>query len=299
VIVCYKEASLDPLQNTSPGLTTVQWRDTPVNQPENALLGIMFESLYDFGNSFPWVVSNASHWIYAGTGLQNGQQIPGLIGYEYDRVWNNGRTPANLQVLATSPVVDYQGVSSTHNASLYVAPSGAMVFSAGTNYFPWKVDANEYQDHVADSRAQRIVLNVLAGMTNPTSLTPVPTATHTPTRTPSPTATPPPACTPRPSVRVAAEPSGGGRLQVGVTAGAGAGISLHSIQFGAATNALIDAGSLQGSPGNATVTIPAGTTTFVFHMRRATPGQATHVPMIVYDTCGAWPTFVGGGPTAF
>jgi hypothetical protein len=131
----------------------------------------------------------------------------------------------------------------------------------------------------------------------------VPTATRTPTptptRTPTPTATQPPACPPRPSLRVAAAPRGAARLQVGVTAGAGAGISLHSIQFGAAANALIDAGSLHGSPGNATVTIPAGTGTFVFHVRRATPGQATHVPMTVYDTCGAWPTFVGGGPSAF
>src|SRR5206468_12310247 len=63
----------DPVAASNPSLDTTQWRFAPVNQPENALLGIMFESLFDYGSSFPWVVTNASHWIYAGTGLQNGQ----------------------------------------------------------------------------------------------------------------------------------------------------------------------------------------------------------------------------------
>jgi hypothetical protein len=100
-------------------------------------------------------------------------------------------------------------------------------------------------------------------------------------------------------VGVAAQPGGPGRLQVTVTAGAGAGIALRTIQFGAATNALVDAGPLVGVRGDATVSVAPGTTSFVFYVRRDSSGQATHVPLTITDSCGPWPTFVGGGPTAF
>jgi hypothetical protein len=196
VMVCYKDDPADgplrdPIAATNPSLVTTQFRLAPVNKPENALLGIMFESLFDYGASFPWVVSNASHWIYAGTGLQNGQSIPGLVGYEYDKVFSNGQSPANLQVLAASPVRDANGLNSTAHATIYTAASGAQVFAAGTNYFPWKVDDNSYQSHGADPKAQQIVRNVLNNMIGGA---PVP-ATNTPVATPTRTSTPLPGAT--------------------------------------------------------------------------------------------------------
>ncbi|MDQ4147941.1 MAG: hypothetical protein M3120_09740 [Pseudomonadota bacterium] len=164
VMVCYKDASLDPLSGSNPSLTTVTWREAPVNQPENALLGIMFEDMFTYGSSYPWVVQNAGHWIYAGTGLQEGQAIAGLVGYEYDKVFNNGLTPAGLTVLAASPVVGNSAGSSTHHGAIYTAPSGALVFTAGTNYWPWKLDDNPYQSHGADARVQQITANLLNRM---------------------------------------------------------------------------------------------------------------------------------------
>ena len=86
VITCYKDATLDPMSQTNPSLTTVNWRNSPVNMPENALLGEMYESLFTWATTFPWVVTNANHWIYNGTGLKNGDSIPGVVGYEYDRI---------------------------------------------------------------------------------------------------------------------------------------------------------------------------------------------------------------------
>jgi len=44
VITCYKLASTDPLASTNPSLTTVQWRQAPVNQPGHALLGAVYAS---------------------------------------------------------------------------------------------------------------------------------------------------------------------------------------------------------------------------------------------------------------
>lgn len=186
VIVCYKQANIDPMSSTNPSLTTIPWRLPPVDQPENALLGIMYESHWDFGISFPWVVSNASHWAYEGTGLQNGESIPEMVGYEYDKVWDNGQTPAGLQVLSSSPVTDRNGVQGTANGAVYTAASGAIVFTAGTFYWAWKVDDNEIQQHGADSRVQRITANILNRMlASPTAAATAPTASAAITVPPS------------------------------------------------------------------------------------------------------------------
>jgi hypothetical protein len=43
----------------------------------------------------------------------------------------------------------------------------------------------------------------------------------------------------------------------------------------------------------------AGTTTYQFFVRQASPSSGATVPLTVTDTCGDWPTLVGGGPHAF
>ncbi|RIK52704.1 MAG: hypothetical protein DCC57_09530 [Chloroflexi bacterium] len=164
VMVCYKDAALDPAAVTTPALTTVQFREAPVSDPENALLGVMYESYYTYGVTYPWIVKNADHWLYAGTGLTENQAIAGVVGYEYDRVADNGKSPAGLTILSASPVVDVAGKSGISNGAMYTAASGALVFCAGTNYWCWKLDDNEYQNHGADTRIQRITTNLLTTM---------------------------------------------------------------------------------------------------------------------------------------
>jgi hypothetical protein len=120
-IVGYKDATTDPMASSgTPHLTTVLWRDPLVNRPENSALGVMFQDAMGFGEHHPWVVSNASHWIYEGTGLNNGDTIPMLVGYEFDRVFDNGLTPPNLEVISHSPIPEPYG--SYSNASVYTAP---------------------------------------------------------------------------------------------------------------------------------------------------------------------------------
>jgi hypothetical protein len=104
-------------------------------------------------------------------------------------------------------------------------------------------------------------------------------------------------CSPRPAVQVTATASGSNSLIATVAATGGS--QLSSIVFGAGTNALITAGGQVDQTGNFTVSLPTGPTTFQFTVRHATPGAATHVPFTVNDSCGSWPTFVGGGAGAF
>jgi uncharacterized repeat protein (TIGR01451 family) len=110
-------------------------------------------------------------------------------------------------------------------------------------------------------------------------------------------------CSPRPDVRLTVVSGGPGRLNVTVRAGTNAGTptnTLSALRFGAATNALIDIpGGQTGLTGNTTITLPAGSTETSFVVRQQAGGSGTTVPLVVVDSCGDFPTFVGGGPAAF
>src|SRR6266702_4282424 len=196
VITCYKDVTLDPMSQTNPSLTTTLWRNSPVNMPENALLGEMYGSMFNWGVTFPWVVTNVNHWIYNGTGLHNGDSIPGVVGYEFEQITNNGSTPSGLVTLSNSPVTDYYGNNMTANGTIYTTSAGGLVFDAGTVYWEWKLDDNTINAYGADPRIQQMTINVLNAMINgvPTP-TPTPTPTQTPTPTPTPSPTPSPTAT--------------------------------------------------------------------------------------------------------
>lgn len=139
-VTCYKSAALDPMAQTgTPWLTTTLFRDPPVNMPENELLGVMYHDNFGDAISFDYVVVNAWHFIYENTGLVEGSAIPLVVGDEYDNVWDNGLTPTNLILLSASPIPVTNSVS---NASIYTAPSGAMVFDASTNRWARFLDTN-------------------------------------------------------------------------------------------------------------------------------------------------------------
>jgi N-acetylneuraminic acid mutarotase len=134
---------------------------------------------------------------------------------------------------------------------------------------------------------------------------PTPTPTRTPTATPSPT----PTITPTPNpclaaarVRVEAAPNGDGRLRVSVSA-AHPSVPLQSVAFRADPqilgSALIDTATQTGQAPPFTLPLPAGTQGTLFYVRPAIAGQGATVPLTVTDACGAWPTFVGGGPAVF
>lgn len=182
VITCYKSETfghglpydtLDPYATSSDPeevkLTTVQWRQAPVNLPENEVLGVMYEG--DFGDTiyYDWIVDNASHWVYNGTGLNNGDTIPAIIGDEYDRRFANGFEPAGVVQLSNSPIPATGG---TQNASIYQAASGAWVFDASTNSWALKLLDTEYDTVLAADVNVEIItrnlLNTMIGEPQPT-----------------------------------------------------------------------------------------------------------------------------------
>ena len=131
VMVCYKDVGLDPVQGPT---TTVNFRSAPVNRPEQTLMGVQFTSQVNFGNNTDYAVTNGANWAYAGTGLGDGATVPKIVGYEMDRFMPEypGPTAINQTLLSHSPYVNADGVADYANSSIYQAPSGALVFGAGT-----------------------------------------------------------------------------------------------------------------------------------------------------------------------
>lgn len=149
----------DPQWNVNNSIVTTLWRDPVVNQPENGLIGVMYEQ--QVNANYAYVVQNASSWVYANTGFVNGSSVPGIVGYEYDKVYNNGFSPAGLTVLSNSPVQGCcGGFSSFANSTIYTAPSGARVFAAGTIQWAWGL-ANVQGNTFADPRIQQTTANIL------------------------------------------------------------------------------------------------------------------------------------------
>ena len=106
----------------------------------------------------------------------------------------------------------------------------------------------------------------------------------------------PSACSPRPLINLQVDPAGG-RLRVTVSTStdtATPGNHLTGIQFGTAPNTVAEDTSGQSPPPSR----PTGATSYQFFVRRTGPGGVS-LPFTVSDTCGPWPSFAGGGPSAF
>lgn len=187
-LVCYKEtrarADIDP---------TNQWTGTyrdprfagpaaiGAGQPENALTGTIFtvDSYRLDAIEIPYAYSRMRLW--RNTSIANllpGQTatLPaGYLGYEWDSDLDNGFRPAGLinmsktTVAVSTLLLDYGSTTGSgtaeHSLTLYKAPSGALIFGAGTVYWAWGLDANHDLEQVpTDQRVQQAMVNLLADM---------------------------------------------------------------------------------------------------------------------------------------
>lgn len=161
-LVGYKgDADLDPLfSSPEPNLrrrTTTQFRKTPVNRPEDALIGVMYDRAHVLDDI---VVEDASHWVFDGTGLQNGDHLPGLLGYEVDRMFGNA--PPNTQRIAHSPYIA-KGHSGFADMTVYETPSGSIVFATGSMQWNWGLaDYRIRGRDFSNSSVQQSTRNVLS-----------------------------------------------------------------------------------------------------------------------------------------
>jgi hypothetical protein len=98
---------------------------------------------------------------------------------------------------------------------------------------------------------------------------------------------------------VATVPGAPGQLQVTLTAPASANDWLVGVRVASATNATLDVNGQPGLGSGGSASFPVGTRQAMLTLRRLAPGQAATVSLAIADSCGDWPTILGGGPSAF
>lgn len=129
LVVCYKDAGLDPISRTNPAESTQDWRLPPRPRPESSLIGIMY-------NCFPaegaFTVYQPRHWMFRGTGVRRGSSFPGVIGPESDAINWTGPTPRPIEVIARSPILCGNSMGMTADATYYTVRGGAGVVAIGT-----------------------------------------------------------------------------------------------------------------------------------------------------------------------
>jgi len=170
-LVCYKETLangvIDPLD---PPTWTGTWRDPRFSppadggRPENSLSGTIFmadgpgtDNPGNLSIKIPAADGKMRFWRNTSVAnLASGQTatLPaGTLGYEWDEDLDNGARPPGLFQLSTATynltvdfLLDYGGTygagSATHHLTMYRAPSGALVFGAGTVQWSWGLDSN-------------------------------------------------------------------------------------------------------------------------------------------------------------
>jgi hypothetical protein len=188
-LVSYKETWSNDKIDPTPEWTGT-WRDprfAPQGQgagkPENAVTGTLFQANSD---DLPVTVSKAEGKLrlWRGTSLASmGTFTPSValaphtVGYESDEDLDNGFRPAGLIRMSTTTgptpeyLTDYGNTvvpgTTTHHLTMYRAPSGALVFSAGSIQWTWGLDGEHdspYDPEPADIRMQQAQVNLFADM---------------------------------------------------------------------------------------------------------------------------------------
>jgi hypothetical protein len=115
-----------------------------------------------------WICTKPDHWIFEGTGMKEGEAIPGLIGWEY-----HGDPPEDiegLEVVAAGTALQGGVNPQQWTATIYPGPKDNFVFNASTIFWcqglssppghmlPW---SHWSRPHGPDERVQQITKNLL------------------------------------------------------------------------------------------------------------------------------------------
>ncbi len=172
VLTVYKDASLDPEARDNPKEATVLFADPPVSRPQSMLSGLAYGS-----NTQPdyiaWKPVNVDTWIFAGTGIEEGDEFPGIVGYEYDHMAPADKRPEGLTVVGSSPVNGFLGTDTSISA-VHTTASGATVFAAGTIAWSWGLDDYGHEGYgaFADDRLKKLTENIITRLTGPRTVPP-------------------------------------------------------------------------------------------------------------------------------
>ena len=185
-MTCYKETHENRQLSSD---WTGTFRDTrfPANssgRPENSTTGTIFRGNGAWSENYaihiPQTYGALRLWRNtAAATLAPGSTLSlpvGVLGYEWDVDKDNGYRPPGLFRLSETPVTSdirmlldygstYGTATLTHHVTQYRAPSGALVFSAGTIQWSWGLDAeHDHPGTPASPTMQQATVNLFADM---------------------------------------------------------------------------------------------------------------------------------------
>jgi hypothetical protein len=196
-LITYKETHFNaPTDPQDPSVWTGTWPDPRFSppadggKPANALTGQQFD--VNAGTTdiqVPYQFSKLRLWRNTAVAkLTTGQSLTlakgtGLLGYEWDLDEDNGFRPAGLFDLSSTTAsgletfTDYgtttaENQTATHHLTLYRAPSGGLVFGAGTVQWSWGLDntnawgmgITDPSGNPPDPAVQQATVNLFADM---------------------------------------------------------------------------------------------------------------------------------------
>lgn len=115
-----------------------------------------------------WIVTRPDHWMFEGSGMKEGDRVPGLVGWEY-----HGDPPSDLvglEVVAQGTALRGGVQPQDWAATIYPGPKDNFVFSASTIFWcqglasppgHLPVWSHWSRPHGPDERVQRITDNLL------------------------------------------------------------------------------------------------------------------------------------------
>ncbi|MEA2470318.1 MAG: hypothetical protein QOE38_1317 [Thermoleophilaceae bacterium] len=152
-----------------------EFRSLRPRQPECRLFGVM----YAYNAQRPATVAPSAYALAAaagdpwliGTGLTRGDDVPGVVGYEWDTL-EPGCFPGPVTRLLHASLNGEDGRPHPADAVRGVdAQSGARVFASGSIQFAWALDG--YGDHLPSRRIQVLLENALYDLTRPAAPAPL------------------------------------------------------------------------------------------------------------------------------
>lgn len=140
-----------------------------VGPNESAIIGA--RTVSPFNGSGDWIVTEEKNWLFAGTGMKNGDRIRGLVGWEFH---GDPAKIDGLEVVASGPTLNGRERSATFTATVYPGPKGNQVFNASTIF--WSEGLSAPPGHIPphshygrpqgpDKRVQKITANLLERFT--------------------------------------------------------------------------------------------------------------------------------------
>jgi hypothetical protein len=139
-LVDYRDSAADPLDGKGDPrqVTGNEWSNPPASWPEYAFTGDTYAGFLEPGLHVGFRVADASAWVFAGTGLRDGEVIPGVVASDVDKFDRAYGQPADDQIFGHSPIPARLGQTSIgaffSDMTYYTSASaGAGVLDTGTN----------------------------------------------------------------------------------------------------------------------------------------------------------------------